>query len=244
MRAFVARFAGLHHVPVDLLQDLDRGGFAELAFVRIVALIVPGEIEDRTILRVRGTGVQLLEQRAERVEHVEVGARVARGFDRLVVPLQEAIGIHHRALFLEHGGRGNEEDFGADRFRIGAFALPERGRLRFVCVEHDHPLQALHGGARHLAVHAGCGRILPDDEVAFDVAVLHRHLRRQRRVIARDLRQIVEAEVVLGRRGFAVVRLEQRHDVLRRVRPPAGRLSHRCHVVRQRLFAAQRRGHR
>ena len=48
----------------------------------------------------------------------------------------------------------------------------------------------------------------------------------------------------IGGRGVAEPCLHLRDRVLRPVRPPAGRLTRRCDVLRERLLVAQGRGHR
>jgi hypothetical protein len=86
--------------------------------------------------------------------------------------------------------------------------------------------------------------VLAHREHAVDAAVEHPQHRRELRVVARDLRKVGEAEVVLGRRGVAEPCLQQRDDVLVEVRPPAAVAAARADVVLERQVALAGARHR
>ena len=187
---------------------------------RALHVVAPVQLLHRLVARVRRRRQPLLDHPAQVVEEPQVRALVAGRLDRLLPPLDHALGLGERALLLHVRGGGEEEHLRAAR--LGADlagldlrrVLPERGALDHGEVADDHPVEVRHAQALQLAVRRADGRVLPEQEVAEHLpAVHHVHDRAVRAVVAADPRQEVEAEVVLGRGVLAEVLLEQRHHV-------------------------------
>ena len=212
--------------------------------------VVPGEVDDRPVaagLRARVVALDALEQV---VHEPQLRARVARRVERLVVPLQQPLGVGEVAVLLHVRCGRHQEDLRLDvlraqlaRLDLGRVA-PERRRLELGEVADHQPLQVGERAPLQARVGAADGRVLAHHEQPVEAAVVGPQHRREVRVVARDLRQVVEAVAVLLRRRVAEVGLQQRDDVLVEVRPPALVGGVGGHVVGQRELALARLGHR
>ena len=76
--------------------------------------------------------------------------------------------------------------------------LPEGRALDLEEVAHHEPVEVGHAESLRLAVRRPDGRVLAEQEVALHLAVDHVEHGAVGAVVAGDLRQVVEAEVVLG----------------------------------------------
>ena len=101
--------------------------------------------------------------------------------------------------------------------------LPERGALDLVEVTDDEPVEARKREPLQLCVRRADARVLAEEEEALDLAVEHVERGLVGRVVAADLRQVVEAEVVLLGRAPAPERLQLADQIGVGVAPPAGR---------------------
>ena len=134
----------------------------------------------------------------------------------LPVPLQHAARTDERAaLFREAGGR-QAEHFGLDLRGIDvvelAEVLPELGRFGGERVHDDEPLQLGQARADLRLVRRGGERVEALRDVAVHLALIHQLEDLQHVVRLVELRQIVEAEVVLGGRVVAPPRLHEADD--------------------------------
>ena len=145
------------------------------------------------------------------------------------MPLQQPLRVGERAVFLDVRRRRKEEDLRSDLTRIQLAAhhlgriAPEGGRLGLDHVAHDEPFQLAQRHALELRVRRADRGILSHHEQTVELSVGHVEPVSEVRVIAGELRQPSESEIIFFRRRFAVVRLEQADDVLVDVVPPAGR---------------------
>jgi hypothetical protein len=163
---------------------------------------------------VRGARLQFA---AERDQELQLASRFAGRVDGFLAPLQEALGVGERPLFLHVRRRGKEEDLGVD---VVGRLFPEHGGLGLDEVADDEPFELAEGGAFELRVRRADRGVLAHDEEAIELAIRHVQPVAKVRVIAGQARQPLEAEAVLRRGGVAVVRLQQRDDVLVEVVPP------------------------
>ena len=76
--------------------------------------VVPRELEDRAVARVRRGPQLAADALAQVVDPLQVRAAVAGRLDRLVAPLQQPLGVREAAVLLGVGRGGQEEDLGAD----------------------------------------------------------------------------------------------------------------------------------
>ena len=159
----------------------------------------------------------------------QLAARVAGRLDRLLAPLQQALRVGERPVFLDVRRGGKEEDLGLDVFgaqlarRDLRRVEPERRRLDLHHVAHDQPLQFRERAPLEPRVRRADRRVLAHHEQPFQFSIGHVQPVAEVRMVAGDPRQPAEAEVVLLRRRVAVLRLQQRDDVLVDVVPPARR---------------------
>jgi hypothetical protein len=85
------------------------------------------------------------------VHEPQLAAAVAGRFDRLVVPLQQPLGVGEGAVLLGVGGRGQQEDLGGDLLGAQLAGLdlrpvaPEAGRFDLDQVADDQPVEAGQG---------------------------------------------------------------------------------------------------
>ncbi len=157
----------------------------------------------------------------------QVAAGVARRIERLAVPLEQPLRVGEAALLLGVVGGGEEEDLGTDVLgpHLAGLdlrsVLPERRALDHREVAHHQPVEIRQAGP----LHAGVGRahrgVLADQEVATPALVDLPFDGVRRIVRAGQARQVVEAEVVLGRGRVAPPRLEHAHRVRAHVAPEA-----------------------
>ena len=189
----------------------------------MLALVVPGEREQRLVARQRRAGVELLQLLAELVEEPGVGATVVGWVDRDVVPLQQALRVGERALLLRRRRGGDEEHLGLDlrRRRRVRIVLPEHRALGLEPIDAHQPVELAHAGAVQDGVGRASGGVLAEQEVALDLAVGHPVEIGQLRVVVVDPRQERVGEVVVLGRRVAVPGLEQAHRELLEVRPVA-----------------------
>ena len=107
-------------------------------------------------------------------------------------------------------------------------------------VAHDQPLQAGERAPLEARVLRADGRVLAHHEQPVEAAVERAQHRREVRVVAGDLRQVPEAEVVLRRRRVAEPGLEQRDDVRRRSAPTSRVGRRRCRGRRSSVSSCSR----
>ena len=184
--------------------------------------VVPGHGLYELVARLFGVLVELLDPAPQMVDEPGVAPRVARRLDGLVVPLQHALGLGEGAVLLGDERRGDEEDLRGALLGVYALHLPGGGGLYLVGVEDHEPVQVPQAVLGHLDVRPADREVLPEDEAALHVPVLHVHDRRVVGVVAREAREVVEDLVApLGVEGLAVPGLEQAGYVLGEVVPPA-----------------------
>jgi hypothetical protein len=159
---------------------------------------------------------------------VQLRTAVARRLHRLVMPLQQSLGVGEVAVLLGMGGRRQEEHLGRDvlsprlpRLVLGR-VLPERRRLDHLQIADDQPVELCQGQADQLRVGGAHGRVLSHAEHAPHPAVEHLQHHGVVGMVAVDPRQVVEAEVVLLAGRVSPPRLQQRHDVGTQVPPGSG----------------------
>jgi hypothetical protein len=152
-----------------------------------------------------------------------------------VLPLQPAGGIDEGAVFLSETGRGQQEDFGVYFFGVSDLAVvfllqflgsPKRGGLGFEILGDDQPLE-LAERLDHLdAVRSAGHGVHAERDQAFHLAGVHIVEQIAPTVVRAlgEFRQVVVAELVLGRGVLAVVGLEQAGHELRRVAPVVERI--------------------
>ena len=221
-----ARIAGerlaLGVVAVDLGQHRLGARLADLAVRRVV----PREILDRLVARVVGVGELLADDPAEVVVEPELGAAVALGVDRLVMPLEQPLRVREGAVLFDVRRSRHEEDLGGDLLRHELAGLdlgrvvPPRCRLDLDEVADDEPVELREGEPVRLRVRVPDGRVLAGDHVALHLAVEHLLGRPVDGVVVVDPRQVSEAELVLLRRGRAPPRLQQADQVGVHLPPP------------------------
>ena len=136
------------------------------------------------------------------VDEPEIGAPVALGLERLEVPLQQALRVRERTVLLHVRGGREQEDLGPDLLRdelsrldLGR-VLPERRALDLEEVPDDEPVELRQCQALQLRVRRADAGVLAEEEEALDLALVHVEGRLVGRVVAVDLRQVVEAKVV------------------------------------------------
>ena len=145
------------------------------------------------------------------------------------MPLQKALRVGERAVLLHVRCRGKEKDLCADFVRTELAAHdfrrvePERRCLGLHHVADDEPLQFAKGRAFELRVRGADRRILSHDEQPFELSVGHVQPIAEMGMVAGELRQPSESEIIFLRCRVAVVSLEQADDVLVDVVPPAFR---------------------
>ena len=153
--------------------------------------------------------------------------QLSRRRDRDVLPLQPARRVDHGAVFLGEARARQPVDGGVDLLHLlrrGARRLPEGAGLVGIDFADHQEVGLLQGvdvllgvGADHDPVHA-------EGEEAFHLAFVHVVPVLDPGVLAIDLGQVVEGEIVLLGRRRSVHRLQERHRELRRVRPVVERL--------------------
>ncbi len=220
-------------IAVDLFEHSLRTGFVVLA----VCGVIPGEIEQRAIFRIGGCCVQLAQPAAQMIDEVQFTARIARRFDRFMMPLQQALRIGEAAfLFSVRCGR-EEEDFGSDVFGFDLATpmlgrvFPELRRLDHRQIAHHAPFQIAHSLALHRGMRRTHRGILTHDEVALHCTIDHVDHRGHMRVVAGEAWQVIEAPAIRLLCGIAIPGLQERHDVLLRFAPPT-RNAHFVFAVR------------
>ncbi len=144
-----------------------------------------------------------------------------------ILPLQPACRVDHGAVLLGEARARQAIDRGVDLLHLlrrGARRLPEGAGLVGIDFADHQEVGFLQGvdvllgiGPDHDAVHA-------EGEESLHLAFVHVVPVLHPGILAIDLGQIVEGEVVLFRGGVAVHRLQERHRELRRVRPVVERL--------------------
>ena len=128
-------------VAVDLLKDLqgirlalDAAQSAVRQARVFIVIIVPGQVQQRLVFRLRRAFVQLLQPLTEVIQEPHVRAAVVRRINRLVVPLDQALRVRERAFFLRATRRGgNKENFrrqSCSGGRGGRVVLPEHCAFR------------------------------------------------------------------------------------------------------------------
>ena len=207
---------------VDLGQHGRGVGVAVL-----VQRVLPGEVEQRTVARVRRPGEPLPDPAAQLVEEVQFALAVAGRLHRLVPPLHHPLGLGEGAGLLDVVGGGQEEDLGGDLFgaqlagRDLRAVLPPGGRLDQREIPDHQPLQVRHAQPLHPAVGRADRRVLAQNEVAVDGAVHHAGDRLIGAVRAGQPGQVVVGPVVVGAGGVPPPGLQQAHRVGVRVGPIA-----------------------
>ena len=143
-----------------------------------------------------------------------LGAAVARPADHFVMPLQQTVGVGHRAGLLGRQRGRHQEDLGANIARVDfavshrAPGIPERCRLGFGHVAHDKPIEFGQSTLHEARIMAADSRVLAEHEHPANDAVAHRQCHRQLRMVADDARHPAIAEVVVRSGGIAVIRLQ------------------------------------
>ena len=171
----------------------------------------------------------LADDAAEVVREPEIRATITRRFHGLVTPLQQPLRVGERAELLGVRGGRQQEHLGADVRGLELTALdlgrvvPERRRLDLVQVAHDQPVEARQRAPMQLRVRGADRRVLAEQKEAVHPPVDHAEHRLVCGVVARDARQVIEAEIVLLRGRVAPPRLQQAHGVGLHVAPVAGR---------------------
>ncbi len=219
---------GGERIPLGVpAVDLGEDGFRVRFGLPALRRVLPGQVEHRPVHLVGGPGELPPDDPPQVVGEPQVAARVAGRFDRLVVPLEQPLGVGEAAVLLGVRGGRQEEHLGADVLRaqlpgldLGA-VLPPGRRLDQGEVADDQPVQVGHAEPHQLGVGVAHGGVLAEQEVALADAVQLGHRRLVRRVRARQPGQVVEAEVVVGPRRVTPVRLEQAHHVRPHVAPVA-----------------------
>ena len=167
---------------------------------------------------------------AEVVHEPQLRAAVARRLDRLVVPLQQPLGVGERCRPSRRGRRpaGRRPRSRSPRSaarRSRSPARPARTPRVSISTRSRTTSQSSFASASR------CSRALAEPTAGFS-PITKKPLtspssmpsdRRVGRVVAVDARQVVEAEVVLGRRRVAPPRLQQADHVRASVPPVAGR---------------------
>ena len=109
--------------------------------------VVPREIEDRAVTRIRRIGQLLPDPLAEVIDPVQLGAGISGRLDRLVMPLQQPLGVRERPVLLGVRGGRKEEHLGVDvlgprllRLVLGR-VLPEQRGLVGIEVADDEPIE-------------------------------------------------------------------------------------------------------
>src|SRR5829696_4507268 len=174
-----------------------------------------------------------------------VAPGIARRFDGPVVPLQHALGLGEGAVLLGDERRGDEEDLRCALLGVYVVHLPGGGGLYLVGIEDHEPVQGPQGVLGQLDVWPADREVLPEDEAALHVPVLHVHDRRVVGVVVREAREVAEDLIApLGVEGLAVPGLEQAGYILGEVVPPprGGRLA--LHVVVPGVVVQVHIGHR
>ena len=189
--------------------DLAQHGRRTRLRVRAVGRQLPPQLLHRPVPGLGRLGETLADPQPEVVGEPQVGAPVAGGLDGLRVPLQETLRVREGAVLLDVRGRREEEDLGAAllgpelaRLDLGAVG-PERGRLDLVEVADDEPVELREREPVQPGVRRADGRVLAEKHVPLHRPVEHRERRLVGRVVARQAREVVEAEVVLRRRVVA-----------------------------------------
>ena len=158
---------------------------------------------------------------------MQLAARVLGRLHRLVVPLEEPLGVGERAALLGVRRRRKEEHLGLDVLRLGLVTVelrplaPELRGLGEDEIAHDHPFELAHALPLERAVHRADHRVLAHDEVALHLPVGHLAHRGEVRVVTGEVGEILEAETVLLGGVLAVPGLEQGDRVLGQLAPPA-----------------------
>ncbi len=215
-------------VAVDLLHDL----VDYRLFVRPFGRIVPGDGAQRFVNRIGIGGGEFAQAPAKMEDEVGLAARIARGFDRLFVVLQEALRIGESTFLFDVNGGGKEEDFGGDVLGLELAAIdlgrviPEGCRFSLHVVAHHQPLEFRERLALHARIGRAHGGVLAHEEHALDLALHHVDGEAEMGVVAGDARQIVESPVVFFVRAIAVVGLHQADEVCGELvpHPCAGRV--------------------
>ncbi len=179
-----------------------------------------------------------------------VTARVSGRLNRFFAPLQQALRVRKRALFLRVSGGRKEKDLCRDILR-GQFAaldfrrvVPERSGFDFHHVAHDEPFQFGQGLPFQTRMLSADRRVLPHDKQPVDFAVRHFAEIGEVRMIARDARQPAEAPVVFPARFPPIIGLEQADQVGRHLRPEPGLSRVVFQVSGKGLFVVADLGHR
>src|SRR5919106_1617906 len=153
-------------------------------------------------------------------------ARITRWRDRGVVPLKETLRIGERAVLFGMCCGGGEEYFCLYVFRTNLSPPDLRSVTPEVCslgdgeVTYDQPVQGAHTFAMQRTVHrADCG-VLAHDEIALHLPVGHRGNGCHVGMVSRQTREVIETPSVGFGCSVGEPRLQQRHDVFRKLRPP------------------------
>ena len=138
--------------------------------MRSTGRIVPVQMFDRCILRLRAAGIERLQAFAQVVDKPGIGPAIARRLHDFVMPLDEPMRIGEGALLLTGQRCWQQEDLSLYILWSQFTALdlwefiPERGGFIFKGLPYYHPFQIGQRHTDHVRVVAANDRILPHEQ--------------------------------------------------------------------------------
>src|SRR5690349_4476452 len=148
----------------------------------------------------------MLQPLTELEDEVQLTSRIAGWFNRLVMPLQQALRICDAAVLFRVSSSWKEKYFRRDRLRVYLAACNFRGippkisRLRKLRITYHEPIERSQSLALQRPVHRTHRGVLTHNEIALYDPIGHIDHGIHVRMIRTECRQVVVAPVVFRRR--------------------------------------------